>query len=489
MNSRRIALSLGAAAGGALAAAFLQPALAFADDYTITPDPTETETFTAIGGQPPFDQAVAGLQLFDTDDLTTGNTGSFDGMSLNDVAAVGQTNQEILVNDGGAFHGGGNALTAPPTGSFFDTTSYGNDVENQYTDLVGTGANGTNTITDTFVTPFGNINIPTTFDATEALQAADFTYPSTSAAFAGYSYVPDSSFEEDVNSIGGLLPFDQSVSGTQSYDVDDPTGAYVGGFDGVSYNDVNAWGQTNQEILVTAYGFGAGHGGGGHVGGFGGGGLDVPPAGSIFDTDNYGNGFENVYADFAATDTNPQTITDTFVTPLGDINIPTTFDAATALNAAEFTFPTGSAGLADYSYVPDSDNPEGINAISGQPLVDQTVSGTQVYDVTDPTGTTIGEFDGVSTHEIDALGLSNQEILVTTNTTGVIGTDEPTPGSFFDTLSGYGYENIYSDIVAANGATNTVTDTLVTPLGDLNIPISFDATAALTAAEFLFPTG
>lgn len=176
------------------------------------------------------------------------------------------------------------------------------------------------------------------------------------------------------------------------------------------------------------------------------------------------------------------------MTPFGDVNVATSFDAATALPAAEFTFPTGSAALANYSYMPDSDNPEDFTSISGQALVDQTVSGTQVYDVTDPTGAIAGQFDGVSTHEIDALGLSNEEILVTTNTTGDTSTDDPTVG-FFGTLSGYGYENVYSDVVGTDGAGNTVTDTLVTPFGDLNIPISFDATTALTAAEFLFPTG
>ncbi len=485
MSCHRIAISLGAA-GGVLAAAFLQPALAFADDYNITPDPLTPETFTAIGGQPPFDQTVAGLQLFGTDDVTTGHIGSFDGVSLHDVAASGQTNQEILVADLGTFRGGGHALNVPPAGSFFDTVSYGNGFENQYSDLAGTGANQTNTVTDTFVTPFGDINIPTTFDATEALQAADFTYPSTSPTLAGYSFVPDPGSPEDINSIGGLPPFDQSVSGTQLYDLNDPTGAGIGEFDGVSFNDVNALGQTNQEILVAASV--GGFGGGGRGGGFHGTNPNDPPPGSFFDTVNYGHGVENVYSDVAGTDASPQTITDTFVTPFGDVNVPTSFDAATALPAAEFTFPTGSAAFADYSYVPDSNNQEVVTSISGQPLVDQTVSGTQVYDLNDPTGAFVGQFDGVSTHEVDALGLSNQEILVTTNMTGDSSPDDPTAGSFFDTVSGYGYANVYSDVVGTGGAANTVTDTLVTPFGDVTIPTSFDATAALTAAEFLFPT-
>jgi hypothetical protein len=59
------------AGSGLLAAAFLQPAVAFADDYNITPDPTATEEFLSLGGQPPFDQTVAGLQDYNSADLAT----------------------------------------------------------------------------------------------------------------------------------------------------------------------------------------------------------------------------------------------------------------------------------------------------------------------------------------------------------------------------------------------------------------------------------
>ena len=55
MKPGRIVLTLGAAGGGVLAAAFLQPSVALADNYDITPDPSQTESFTAIGGLPPYD--------------------------------------------------------------------------------------------------------------------------------------------------------------------------------------------------------------------------------------------------------------------------------------------------------------------------------------------------------------------------------------------------------------------------------------------------
>ena len=235
MNSRRFTLSLGVVGSGVLATAFFQAAVAAADKYDITPDPTSAGPFTAIDGMPPQDQAVAGLQYYNYQDLTTGDTGSFEGLSLHDVAASGVTNQEILAlpqalaMQRDALVGGDNA---PAQGSFFDTLNYGNGVENVYTDLAGTGLGSTNTISDTVVTPFGNFTMPTTFDATAALQPAEFTYPSNSAVFPGYSFVPDANDHLEIRSIGGTLPFDQSVSGIQIYDVDDATGTEVDQFEG-----------------------------------------------------------------------------------------------------------------------------------------------------------------------------------------------------------------------------------------------------------------
>jgi hypothetical protein len=88
--------------------------------------------------------------------------------------------------------------------------------------------------------------------------------------------------------------------------------------------------------------------------------LSLPPVGSVYETfgfggfsngwpvggrldDNFnfsnGNGFEVVYSDTVGTAaTGGNTITETLVTPLGDINIPTFFDAAAYLNPADFPY-------------------------------------------------------------------------------------------------------------------------------------------------------
>lgn len=82
------------------------------------------------------------------------------------------------------------------------------------------------------------------------------------------------------------------------------------------------------------------------------------------------------------------------------------------------------------------------------------------------------------------MGFSNQEIQVTgADSDTFTTTDDPTAGWFFETLSGYGFENVYSDAVGTGGATNTITDTLVTPFGDFNTPATFASTAALPTAE------
>ncbi|HEY0808277.1 MAG TPA: hypothetical protein VGD84_24630 [Pseudonocardiaceae bacterium] len=61
------------------------------------------------------------------------------------------------------------------------------------------------------------------------------------------------------------------------------------------------------------------------------------PAGSVFDFTNFGGGFSNEYADIVGTGGFPNTINDILTTPFGDINIPTTFDAAEVL----FSTPAG----------------------------------------------------------------------------------------------------------------------------------------------------
>jgi len=82
---------------------------------------------------------------------------------------------------------------------------------------------------------------------------------------------------------------------------------------------------------------------------------------------------------------------------------------------------------------------------------------------------------------LDTFDDSTETVLVTSNTDP----DAPT-GSVFETVTWgqTGFENVYTDIVSATGGANTITDTLVTPLGDFTLPNTFDAAVGLATDMF-----
>jgi hypothetical protein len=159
---RRITLTIGAAAGGLLAAAFLPAAVAFADnDYTLYAQNPETDI--SVSGLPPLYQETVGTDVFGAGQ---GDPVDIYGVFNADVTTLttswGFENQEIVDT------GGQGGILDVPTGSIFDYTTFGDGFGNEYSDIVSAVV-GQNTITDTFITPFGDFNIPTTFDATELL--------------------------------------------------------------------------------------------------------------------------------------------------------------------------------------------------------------------------------------------------------------------------------------------------------------------------------
>lgn len=161
--NRRIPLTTGAAAAGLFAAAFLPMAVAFADDhYSIVSD-DNTPVITSETGLVPFYQEVVGTDTFDANQGNPFTTfGEFTGQFETVTTNTGFVNELIL--DTGGQTGG---LTVP-TGSVFDFTNFGGGFSNEYADIAGT-MGSPNTITDIFTTPFGDFNIPTTFDAIAVL--------------------------------------------------------------------------------------------------------------------------------------------------------------------------------------------------------------------------------------------------------------------------------------------------------------------------------
>ena len=175
VSPRRATLTVGMAASGLLATAFLSSAIAFADTYNFVPDPNFPEQVTSIGGGlSPFNQEVSGTGVFDVNSNTVGTVGVFDALLKNDTDIFGLNNSEVLVTSDQVTVPLLPPDVLPPVGSVFDTFTMGNGFENVYTDLVGEGTGGANLIADVFDTPFGDFNIPTDFDMAALASFADF---------------------------------------------------------------------------------------------------------------------------------------------------------------------------------------------------------------------------------------------------------------------------------------------------------------------------
>src|ERR1700761_3418674 len=187
MNSRRMTLALGAAAGGMLASAFLSTAIAFADTtpdlsggggghggggFAPTPvgpspspidvfnfEPTGSETDVSTTDLPlGLGDISTGTQDFDVIDTSlTGNptVGTFDA-SVTDTDILGVTNVEDVVTSD---------LTAstgdPAVGSLYDTLTFDNSGYSiVLTDIPSTTAGGAPDVTGAIDTPHGDYTLP-----------------------------------------------------------------------------------------------------------------------------------------------------------------------------------------------------------------------------------------------------------------------------------------------------------------------------------------
>ena len=303
MACRRIAHTLGAAAGGLLGVAFLPTAVAFADGTYDGYDLIGNNDFIVNAGgvrdffvsvPPAAEGTVQGTQSFDWTG-PGGSNGTIDALVGNNTDLLGDSNQAIYVT-------GDSAAGGPGAGSVFDTYSYSNGFSTVYSDIVE--ANGTHDITYTWVTPSGqDINIPTTFDA-----AALTAVPQTEGLPDGYSYLLDGA--ETHYGISAILPAAGDLQGYQAFNVMDGT-TQVGTFQADVTDTADYLANSSQALLVTS-----------STG-------DGPAVGSVFNTFFVGD-LESVYSAIPNGD-GTDTVTDTIVTPWGNINLPTTFDAAQGL--------------------------------------------------------------------------------------------------------------------------------------------------------------
>jgi hypothetical protein len=557
--NRRLMLAGLAATGGLLTTAFLQAAAAVADvsadgadAFTIgafTFDPfTVGSTGADVEGFTPAGQLVAApplLQLAGGDplglDLAQQNFEVFapstgtDLGSINTVDAVsnllGLTNTSFTVQDVTPA-AGGSASDLPTVGSVYDAFNLGSGYENIYTAIPGT-AGGADTVTDTLVTPFGNVNLDSLFgnidaaaplnpgDAFTALEASDSSLGPDAFTIGGFTLEPFIDFNESdfaftpVNLITASPPLLDIGGGdllggglvSQQYDVFSGTGSgatEVGSLQATE-NVTDLLGLTNTELTITNPDPNV------HIDPSGAG---FPTQGSVLDAFNLGNGYTNVYTDIPSTTGGADTITDTLITPMGNINLDSLFggidaagplnagDAFTGLQAGDSSIGADAFSIGGFTFDPmtvgsTGANVEGFTPVgqlfaappllelgggtlqlgpgdsSPDPLVQQDFN---VFDGTGASATEVGSVTG-NVNVTDLLGLTDTEFTVasvTPDADASASADLPSVGSVFDAFNlGNGFENVYTAIPGVDGAADTITDTFVTPLGNLDLSSLF----------------
>ena len=112
----------------------------------------------------------------------------------------------------------------------------------------------------------------------------------------------------------------------------------------------------------------------------------------------------------------------------------------------------------------------------------------QDFNVYDGTGASATEVGSITANEdvTNLLGLTNTEFTVAdvTRHADASASDLPTVGSVYDVFNfGDGIENVYTAIPGVDGAADTITDTLVTPLGNLDLGSLFGGIDAVSALD------
>jgi hypothetical protein len=474
----------------------------------------------AIG---PVSSAPQYLEVYSSSGTDLGSIDA--GESVTNLA--GLTNTEFTVND--VFPASGEADSALPTvGSVYDSFNLGNGYDNVYTAIPGTS--GADTVTDTLVTPYGNVNLDSLFgsiDAVAPLQPGDaFTGLADSAvaqdaftiggytldpvsdtgptATEGFTPVVSNAGAAPLLNIGGLSLYDPSVAGdsldNQDFTVYDGTGSNASDVGTITTGEdvTNLLGYTNTELVVTGSTAASGDTSSQAA--------DLPATGTVLDAFNLGNGYENVYT---ATPGVSGTVTDTLVTPYGDTNLDSLFGsinaagplgpgaAFTGLEGGDSSIGADAFSIGDTTFDPVLTNvvtflPSGgegydpVYQVVGAPpllnlgggILDEGTAtyplGVQDFNVYDGTGATATEVGNITTYDsvTNLLGLTNTEFTVeaVTAASGADPTDLPSVGSAYDVFNlGDGIENVYTAIPGVDGAPDTVTDSLVTPWGDLNL--------------------
>jgi hypothetical protein len=306
------------------------------------------------------------------------------------------------------------------------------------------------------------------------------------AAFAdSYEIVPDPTSTEVITGFFGAPATPPavagSVQGAQVFDVfDKTTGQTVGTFDADESTQPSLFGAAHELLLVTDELSGT-------VGTATG---DTPPVSSVIDIADYGRGYETIYSALAGSD--GDVLTETLMTPFGTVSMPAAFDAAVGIGGTN-ALDAPPVQLTDgYYFAPATAATENISSVTGLPPADIAVEGNQVFDVYNAVNDqATGAFDAEVTNTSDLVVNYTEEILVTDDVSGIVGTaaaDTPPVGSLYNVFYFFGDSSIYNLYsVTPSPSGNVISDILVTPYGDVTIPLPVDATTALTVNSFTVP--
>ena len=114
-------------------------------------DASQPTTVYSVSGEPPIYQSIHQTEFFGTDPTATLPAGSFQVDNEVITDPFGPASAELLVTSSEE------GTSAPPVGSVYDVINIGGGFENLYSDIAPTTPGGADTLSDTLVTPFGNI--------------------------------------------------------------------------------------------------------------------------------------------------------------------------------------------------------------------------------------------------------------------------------------------------------------------------------------------
>jgi hypothetical protein len=155
-NQRRAALTLGAAAGGLLAAAFLPMAVASADEYDLTPNIT-TFAPSQVEGYPPLINIVTGAESWGISDLTSNTTPFSHVLDGTDTqTTIGSFTNDDWLTNGALSEVGSSSSFFLSGGTQIDLANFGLGFENEWMDIPSGPDAG---ISDLLITPFGDFEL------------------------------------------------------------------------------------------------------------------------------------------------------------------------------------------------------------------------------------------------------------------------------------------------------------------------------------------